>query len=139
MIVSETMNLTALPIRQEDHADVSAHFAPHWGDPDSSKLDSYKSTLFAPLHHDSYEREQLKEDCIRPISVVDGKQEEGLLRITPVDKTAGQIAAYRSDVYPLKIGLRVRTLPKRDFPSGEKCRHAYLTAARGLLYFQLTR
>ena len=114
--MNETSHLTAVPIRQEDHAEVSGHFAPHWGDPDSSKLDFYESILFAPLHHGSYEREQLKQDYIRPIPGVDGKQEEGRLRITPVNKTAGQMAAYPSDVSPLKIGLRARTLPKREFP-----------------------
>jgi hypothetical protein len=57
VIVSETSNATALPITQEVHADVSAQFAPHWGDQDSSKVESYESILFETLHHDSGDRE----------------------------------------------------------------------------------
>jgi hypothetical protein len=136
--VRETNHDTALLITQENHAELLAQLAAHWRNQKFSKLEPYDSMVSATLHHDSHEREQLKEDCILPIPVVDDKQNEAPLRITPVNKIAGQIAAYPSDLSPLKIGLPARTLSKRDFPSEERCRQACLKAPRGLLHFQIT-
>ena len=50
MIVRETNDDTALLITQEDHAELSAQFAAHWGNQKFSKLEPYDSMVFATLH-----------------------------------------------------------------------------------------
>ena len=53
MIVRETNDDTALLITQEDHAELLAQFATHWGHQKFSKLEPYDSMASATLHHDS--------------------------------------------------------------------------------------
>jgi hypothetical protein len=57
VIVRETNDDTALPITQENHAELLAQFATHWGNQKFSKLEPYDSMVFATLHHDSGYRE----------------------------------------------------------------------------------
>jgi hypothetical protein len=57
VIVRETNDDTALLVTQEDHAELSAQFAAHWGNEKFSKLEPYDSMVFATLHHDSGYRE----------------------------------------------------------------------------------
>jgi hypothetical protein len=57
MIVRERPDDTAVLITQEDHAELSAQLAAHWGNANFSKLEPYDSMVFATLHHDSGYRE----------------------------------------------------------------------------------
>jgi Protein of unknown function (DUF3891) len=57
VIVREKQDDTALLITQEDHAELSAQLAAHWGNEKFSKLEPYESMVFATLHHDSGYRE----------------------------------------------------------------------------------
>src|ERR1044071_5794953 len=57
MIVREREGGTVLLITQEDHAELSAQLAAHWGNEQFSKLKPYESMVFATLHHDSGYRE----------------------------------------------------------------------------------
>jgi len=57
MIRRELPDGTMLLIPQEDHADVSAQFAAHWGNADFSTPNPYQSVVFATVFHDSGHRE----------------------------------------------------------------------------------
>ena len=57
MIRRELPDGTMLLIPQEDHADVSAQFAAHWGNADFSTPNPYQSVVFATVYHDSGHRE----------------------------------------------------------------------------------
>jgi hypothetical protein len=57
VIVRDRKDDTALLINQEDHAELSAQLAAHWGNANFSKLEPYDSMVFATLHHDSGYRE----------------------------------------------------------------------------------
>ena len=47
----------ALAVLQEDHTDVSAQFAAHWGNERFNKLRPYESMVFGTAWHDSGYRE----------------------------------------------------------------------------------
>lgn len=57
MIVRELLDGSALLILQENHADVAAQFAAHWGNERFARLDPYQSVVFATVYHDSGHRE----------------------------------------------------------------------------------
>jgi len=57
MIVRELPDGSALCIPQENHADVAAQFAAHWGNERFASLTPYQSTVFATIYHDSGHRE----------------------------------------------------------------------------------
>lgn len=57
MIRRELPDGTVLMIPQENHADVSAQFAAHWGNADFATPDPYGSVVFATIYHDSGHRE----------------------------------------------------------------------------------
>jgi Protein of unknown function (DUF3891) len=57
MIRRELPDGTMLLIPQEDHADVSAQFAAHWGNAEFSTPNPYESVVFATVYHDSGHRE----------------------------------------------------------------------------------
>jgi len=53
MILRELKNGSFILITQEDHADLSAQFAAHWGNKKFTKLQPYKSMVFGAAYHDS--------------------------------------------------------------------------------------
>jgi Protein of unknown function (DUF3891) len=57
MIRRELPDGTMLLIPQENHADVSAQFAAHWGNASFSRPTPYESVVFATIYHDSGHRE----------------------------------------------------------------------------------
>ena len=57
MIKRDLQDGTSLFILQEDHADLAAQFAAHWGNERFAKLDPYESMVFAGIYHDSDHRE----------------------------------------------------------------------------------
>jgi len=57
MIVRELPDGSALVIAQEDHADVAAQFAAHWGNDRFAALTPFKPAVFGTIYHDSGHRE----------------------------------------------------------------------------------
>jgi Protein of unknown function (DUF3891) len=57
MIRRELPDGTVLMIPQENHADVSAQFAAHWGNAEFAKPNPYESVVFGTIYHDSGHRE----------------------------------------------------------------------------------
>jgi hypothetical protein len=70
MIVRDLEDGSVLLITQEDHAELSAQFAAHWGNGKFSKLRPYESMVFATLYHDSGYREW---EGLPPINVTEGR------------------------------------------------------------------
>lgn len=57
MVVRDLKDGSAILATQEDHAEVSAQFAAHWGNNHFTKLRPYESMVFATTYHDSGYRE----------------------------------------------------------------------------------
>ncbi len=57
MVVRDRNDGSAIVSTQEDHAELSAQFAAHWGNRDFTKLRPYESMVFATTNHDSGYRE----------------------------------------------------------------------------------
>jgi hypothetical protein len=57
MIARELPSEKVVLLLQEDHADLAAQFAAHWGNAAFSRLERYGSMLFATTYHDSHYRE----------------------------------------------------------------------------------
>src|SRR5262245_4371011 len=57
MVVRELKDGRAYVCLQEDHAELAAQFAAHWGNDRFSKLRPYKTMVFATTYHDSGYRE----------------------------------------------------------------------------------
>ena len=57
MVVRELVDGSCLVSTQEDHAELSAQFAAHWGNQRFSRLRPYDSMVFATTYHDSGYRE----------------------------------------------------------------------------------
>lgn len=57
MVVRELKDGRAYVCLQEDHAELSAQFAAHWGNDRFSKLRPYQTMVFATTYHDSGYRE----------------------------------------------------------------------------------
>lgn len=57
MVVRELKDGSAYVSTQEDHAELSAQFAAHWGNETFAKLRPYDSLVFATTYHDSGYRE----------------------------------------------------------------------------------
>ncbi|MEE9144706.1 MAG: DUF3891 family protein [Candidatus Binatia bacterium] len=57
MVVRDRSDGSAIVSTQEDHAELSAQFAAHWGNRDFTKLRPYESMVFATTNHDSGYRE----------------------------------------------------------------------------------
>jgi hypothetical protein len=60
---------TSLVMLQEDHADVAAQFAAHWGNDRFARLDPYRTMVFGTIYHDSGHREM---EADLPIDVEKG-------------------------------------------------------------------
>jgi hypothetical protein len=57
MVVRELKDGSSYVSLQEDHAELSAQFAAHWGNDQFAKLRPYKTMVFATTYHDSGYRE----------------------------------------------------------------------------------
>jgi hypothetical protein len=57
MVVRELKDGRAMVATQEDHAELSAQFAAHWGNEHFSQLRPYRTMVFATTYHDSGYRE----------------------------------------------------------------------------------
>ncbi len=70
MVVRELKDGRAMVSTQEDHAELSAQFAAHWGNERFSQLRPYKTMVFATTFHDSGYREW---EGNPPINVAKGR------------------------------------------------------------------
>ena len=57
MVVRGLKDGSSIVSTQEDHAELSAQFAAHWGNRDFAKLRPYETVVFATTYHDSGYRE----------------------------------------------------------------------------------
>ena len=57
MVIRELKDGSSIVSTQEDHAELSAQFAAHWGNNDFARLRPYKTMVFATTYHDSGYRE----------------------------------------------------------------------------------
>jgi hypothetical protein len=69
MITRELSNGTSLVMLQEDHADLAAQFAAHWGNERFARLDPHRTMVFGTIYHDSGHREM---EADLPIDVEKG-------------------------------------------------------------------
>jgi hypothetical protein len=53
MVIRELKDGRSYVSLQEDHAELSAQFAAHWGNRRFSQLRPYKTMVFATTYHDS--------------------------------------------------------------------------------------
>jgi hypothetical protein len=70
MIVREIRDDSTLLVTQEDHAELSAQFAAHWGNRTFSRPRPYESIVFATLYHDSGYREW---EGLPPLNLREGR------------------------------------------------------------------
>ncbi len=81
MFARELADGTVLMIEQEDHTDLSAQFAAHWGNNEFSRPEPYHSVLFGTIYHDSGHREMeadLPIDVERGVPYAIGRTPPGL-------------------------------------------------------------
>ena len=71
MVVRELKDGRAIVATQEDHAELSAQFAAHWGNERFSQLRPYSTMVFATTYHDSGYRE-FERVILRSTSPKDG-------------------------------------------------------------------
>jgi hypothetical protein len=57
MVIRELKDGSSIVSTQEDHAELSAQFAAHWGNKDFARLRPYDTMVFATTYHDSGYRE----------------------------------------------------------------------------------
>ena len=57
MVIRELKDGSCIASTQEDHAELSAQFAAHWGNKDFARLRPYDTMVFATTYHDSGYRE----------------------------------------------------------------------------------
>jgi hypothetical protein len=70
MIARDLDESRSMLIRQEDHAELSAQFACHWGNERFSQLDPYGSVVSATAYHDSHFRDI---EALLPIDLKEGR------------------------------------------------------------------
>jgi hypothetical protein len=81
MFARELADGTFLMIEQEDHTDVSAQFAAHWGNERFARPDPFRSVVFGTIYHDSGHREMeadLPIDVERGVPYAIGRTPPGL-------------------------------------------------------------
>src|SRR5713226_6203973 len=69
MFARDLADGSVLMIEQEDHTDLSAQFAAHWGNAEFSRPEPYQSVVFGTIYHDSGHREM---EADLPIDVEKG-------------------------------------------------------------------
>src|ERR1700704_5366328 len=66
MIARELTDGRTILIRQEDHADLAAQFASHWGNERFARADPYETVVSAAAYHDTHYRDIEIELLIDP-------------------------------------------------------------------------
>jgi hypothetical protein len=81
MFARELSDGSFLMIEQEDHTDLAAQFAAHWGNQEFSRPQPYRSVVFGTIYHDSGHREMeadLPIDTERGVPYAIGRTPPGL-------------------------------------------------------------
>jgi hypothetical protein len=93
MVVRELKNGRAIVATQEDHAELAAQFAAHWGNDRFSQLRPYRTMVFATTFHDSGYREFEGNPPINPAKGRPYAHREDVPNFEPVE-----LAAYSRNV-----------------------------------------
>src|SRR5437660_1677720 len=81
MFARDLADGSVLMIEQEDHTDLAAQFAAHWGNAEFSRPEPYQSVVFGTIYHDSGHREMeadLPIDVERGVPYAIGRTPPGL-------------------------------------------------------------
>jgi Protein of unknown function (DUF3891) len=93
MVIRELRDGSSIVSTQEDHAELSAQFAAHWGNKEFSRLEPYDTMVFATTYHDSGYREW---EGNPPINLAKGRPYAH--RETIPDFEATELQAYAKNV-----------------------------------------
>jgi hypothetical protein len=119
MFARELADGTFLMIEQEDHTDLSAQFAAHWGNERFSRPEPYRSVIFGTTYHDSGHREMeadLPIDVERGIPYAIGRTPPGL-RKNEADVVNAQWVRTRDPYASLMIAMHHAGHRKRRYDS----------------------
>jgi hypothetical protein len=130
MIRRELADGTMLLIPQEDHADVSAQFAAHWGNADFSTPNPYQSVVFATVYHDSGHREV---EAATPVDVELGtlyglRDMPAAFKREDANQANVKWAAARDPYAGLLVAMHRTGLRKRRYDTVRSVRGDYATA-----------
>src|SRR5258706_3566910 len=105
MVIRELKNGSCFVSTQEDHAELSAQFAAHWGNQTFSRLRPYDTMVFATTFHDSGYREW---EGMPPINLAKGRPYAH--RESIASSGAVELAAYNHNVEWLRARDRYASL-----------------------------
>ncbi len=106
-----------LMIEQEDHTDLAAQFAAHWGNDRFSRPEPYRSVVFGTIYHDSGHREMeadLPIDVERGVPYAIGRTPPGL-RKNEADVVNAQWIRTRDPYASLLVSMHHAGLRKRRY------------------------
>jgi len=122
MFARELPDGTVMMIEQEDHTDLSAQFAAHWGNAEFSKLKPYHSMLFGTIYHDSGHREMeadLPIDVERGVPYAIGRTPAGVRR-NDADLANAQWVRTRDPYASLIVAMHHAGLRKNRYDTVRK-------------------
>ena len=122
MFARELPDGTFLMIEQEDHTDLSAQFAAHWGNDEFSRPEPYHSVLFGTTYHDSGHREMeadLPIDVERGVPYAIGRTPPGL-RKNDADVANAQWVRTRDPYASLLVSMHHAGLRKDRYGTVRK-------------------
>jgi hypothetical protein len=117
MFARDLADGTVLMIEQEDHTDLAAQFAAHWGNDRFARLDPYRSMVFATIYHDSGHREMeadLPIDVERGVPYAIGRTPPGV-RKNEADAVNAQWIRTRDPYASLIVTMHHAGLRKRRY------------------------
>src|SRR5712692_11509297 len=122
MFARELPDGSVLMIEQEDHTDLAAQFAAHWGNNEFSRPEPYKSVVFGTIYHDSGHREMkadLPIDVERGVPYAIGRTPPGLRRNDADDASALWVRT-RDPYASLVVSMHHAGLRKRRYDTVRK-------------------
>lgn len=93
MVIRELQDGSSLASTQEDHADLAAQFAAHWGNDGFAQLSPYDTMVFATTYHDSGYREW---EGVPPMNIDKGRPYGHRETIPSFEPT--ELEAYRRNI-----------------------------------------
>lgn len=126
MFARELPDGSVLMIEQEDHTDLAAQFAAHWGNTEFSRPEPYRSVIFGTIYHDSGHREMeadLPIDVERGVPYAIGRTPPGLRRNDADDLSALWVRS-RDPYAALVVSMHHAGLRKRRYDTVRKRTHS---------------
>lgn len=123
MFARELADGSFLMIEQEDHTDLAAQFAAHWGNERFSRPEPYQSVVFGTTYHDSGHREMeadLPIDVERGIPYAIGRTPPGL-RKNEADVVNAQWVRTRDPYASLMVAMHHAGLRKHRYDTVRGC------------------